>query len=1319
MDRRPLILIVLLFSMLSLFGQHRHLSEPSWNFTFTENRSQWPSHICYRSELPGGVLFLENQEFTYLFYDQASYRRLMRFKFNPGEASPAPDMHIPCHAFKVKLQGARGLNPLPDGKLPSVKHYFYGRKTFRSEGIRDYTRLSYPEVYPGIKLEMDGTDHQLKYTYVVHAGADPGQIRMQYTGADLKIRKGNLQIKTSVTTLLESAPIAWQILPDGSKKSVRCAFDLEDNVVGFRFPDGYDAAYPLIIDPTLIFSSYSGSPVDNWGYTATYDKKGYLYAGGVVFQFGYPHTTGAFQQTFGGGNSDIVISKYDTTGSYMVYSTYLGGSGAEVPTSLVVNNTNDLFILGSTGSADFPVTPNAFDTSFNGGTNYTLTSLHHYTNGSDIIIVRLSEDGSTLQASTYLGGSGNDGLNQSAPLKHNYADDPRGEINVDEAGNVFVSSSTWSADLPVSPGAFQSSPGGLQDACIFRMKGDLSQLDWCSYYGGSGLEAGYGINFDESGNVYFVGGTTSQNLPVTASALYQGFQGGLCDGFIARCNPAGSVLLSSGYYGSPLYDQVYFIDRNKSGAIFVFGQTNAQGQYFISNTNYNTPGGGQFISKLSPDLQTRIWSTAFGSGNGGPDISPTAFLVDLCDHIYISGWGSYGMNSFGGTNGLPVTADAFQTTTDSADYYFAVFNTDVSGLLYASFFGGTSHEHVDGGTSRFDKKGRIYQSVCAGCGGKDDFPTTPNALSQINGSMNCNNGVIKFDFAIPLSVADFIQPPTACAPYTVVFQNTSGSPAGSNPLYLWDFGDGGTSMLKNPTHTFLQTGTYSVRLIVSDTGSCNTADTMIRNVVVIADTNYNLPSLPLCNSQQQVQIGISPPPDPAIQYSWSPATALSNPNIPNPWANPSVTTQYTLIMSIANCADTIHQTVNVQNLNVEAGNDTLVCSTTLQLTASANADSLRFHWSSFPDFSDTLNPGLTDSSVWVNLPNQFNWFYVMAFNDICQTIDSVLVSYTFIVSPGAGEAPTCPDSCDGSASVSVNGAVLPVEYLWNNGAITPSIHGLCAGSYTVTVTDAANCKSVATILLEDPAPLTIAMTVEPVPCVDNCEGSIQCTISGGTAPYTYTWSHGAGTLNLENLCMGTYTLSVSDAHQCPALKTATVEVENIFMDVEITQSEDTIYSGQTVHLQVNGQQGWNYQWSPAGSLSSNLVPDPAASPQVSTTYFLTITDPSGCVFTDSVRIAVRESTCEFPYVFVPNAFTPNGDHKNDLLLVYGDHIVEMKLQIFDRWGELVFESSDPKKGWDGRHNGNPCEPSVYVYHLEVQCIDGMNANQKGNITLIR
>src|SRR5205823_745005 len=136
-------------------------------------------------------------------------------------------------------------------------------------------------------------------------------------------------------------------------------------------------------------------------------------------------------------------------------------------------------------------------------------------------------------------------------------------------------------------------------------------------------------------------------------------------------------------------------------------------------------------------LSSTFYSTVFGNGSAVPNISPTAFLVDTCENVYVAGWGrclSFGAFTYGDVTGMPVSANAYQSATDGCDFYFFVLNHDAQSLLYGSFFGGSLNlgEHVDGGTSRFDKNGIIYEAVCAGCGGFSDFPTTPGVVSNTN-----------------------------------------------------------------------------------------------------------------------------------------------------------------------------------------------------------------------------------------------------------------------------------------------------------------------------------------------------------------------------------------------------------------------------------------------------------------------------------------------------------------------------------------------------------------------------------------------------------
>ena len=233
----------------------------------------------------------------------------------------------------------------------------------------------------------------------------------------------------------ESKPLVYQLIK-GDTILIDCEYKINNNIVSFHLKSNYNKKHDLIIDP-IVFSTYSGSYSNNFGYSSTYDELGFLYSAGTAFDIGYPTTVGAYQTNFAGGSNmfvgfgtDIVISKYDTSGSFLVYSTYLGGSGDEVPHSLVCSR-GELYLLGTTGSNDFPISQGSFDPSFNGGLPFTPNGIGvTYNNGSDIIITKFNYSGSNLLGSTYFGGIYNDGLNTSNQLKFNYADEIRGEIDI-------------------------------------------------------------------------------------------------------------------------------------------------------------------------------------------------------------------------------------------------------------------------------------------------------------------------------------------------------------------------------------------------------------------------------------------------------------------------------------------------------------------------------------------------------------------------------------------------------------------------------------------------------------------------------------------------------------------------------------------------------------------------------------------------------------------------------------------------------------------------------------------------------------------------
>lgn len=822
-----------------------------------ENKGQWHSNVLYQTAFPSGYLYLENNRITYLLLEPSAHCH----PHNHGSLAACVEAPQKAHAFRVTYSGA---NPNPriikSRPSPDYSNYVYSQGRTASY-VRSYQSVTYENIYPNIDLVWyTDKNKQLKYDFICRPGSNPKDIILQYEGLDqILLLEDQLILQTSCGNLIESPPLAWQENADGNKTPVPCHYELlKGNRVAFRFPQKLDGKQTLVIDPALIFSTYSGAYTDNWGFTATYDIDGALYSGGISHAGGYPVSVGALQVNFGGSNnslndnnslwygSDIAIIKYSPDGTLRLWATYIGGGHNEQPHSMVTNRAKELYILGATRSTDFPVTPNAYQTENAGKI--------------DIVICKISEDGARLLASTYLGGGEDDGMNERSPnnpLYKFYADDARGEIILDDADNCYIASSSQSPDFPVTERALQKRLQGKQDACIFKLNRNLSELQFSTLWGGSQYDAGYALRQDSEKNIIVVGGANSADgFPINFNGWQKTYSGGTADGYVVKLSPNGDQAISASYIGTSQYDQIYLVDLDAAGNIYFTGQT--EGDFPIFNARYNVSAGSQFIVKIDKNLRAPIFSTRFGSGRASPDLTLSAFMVDLCENIYISGWGGLRRTentTFGSTRNLPVTPDAFQSNTDGADFYLAVFERNLQSLKYGTYFGGNrSEEHVDGGTSRFDKKGIVYQSVCAGCGRNNDFPTTPNSWSRANNSNNCNNGAFKLAFDIASTVvAEFdyeLSSQNGCAPYRLRLRNKSQGAA----AYIWHLGNGQTTGETNPEVTFSSPGVYTIKLVAINPNKCNQRDEVTQEIVVKGRITpaFNIVTNP-CNLSVQVE----------------------------------------------------------------------------------------------------------------------------------------------------------------------------------------------------------------------------------------------------------------------------------------------------------------------------------------------------------------------------------------------------------------------------------------------------------------------------------
>ena len=488
--------LVLCLALTSFTNQAKDLD-------FIKNLGQWNSKTKYKVNLQGGNLFIEDTELTYFFYDANTVHKLHELEHQQNEHTEHHDHLIDAYSFKVELLNANP-NALKNGinKKNEYNNYFIGnnREKWKSN-VPIYSGINYTSIYDGINLNLYSTDLNLKYDFVVSPHANPNKIKLQYKHTNnTKLVDGNLHINLGFNTIIEQKPYAYQDI-NGERIEIECHYNYEGNTLSFNFPNSYNKDYELVIDPVLIASTLSGSTITNYGHSATFDNQGNIYTGARNFGIGYPTTFGAFQMAFGGGGTDIAISKLSPDGSTLIWASYIGGNSSEYPHSMYVQNS-ELYVLGSSDSPNFPITENAFD-----NTN----------SSTDIVLSHLSEDGTSMIGSTFVGGSGNDGTNSSYS---NYGDTYRGEIIVDEDGNPFIASFTQSSNFPTTTGAYQTTNAGGQDGVIFKMNPDLSSMLWSTHLGGPLDDAAFGLRLDTYGDLYVTGSSGDSNFPSTTKQQY-------------------------------------------------------------------------------------------------------------------------------------------------------------------------------------------------------------------------------------------------------------------------------------------------------------------------------------------------------------------------------------------------------------------------------------------------------------------------------------------------------------------------------------------------------------------------------------------------------------------------------------------------------------------------------------------------------------------------------------------------------------------------------------------------------------------------------
>ncbi len=1339
---------------------HHHDHDHGNDLSFVQNKGQWESAVQYRASLGGlNSIFLEKGGFTYLFHDEKDTEKL----FDHNKRDREKLQSVRSHAYHVEFLNASQATLIPSQPRTEYNNYFLGNDPAKwASNVPLYDQVRYENLYPGIHLDAYDVDGYFKYDFVVEPGASTKNIALRYEGADrLKIKKGDLVIYTSVDQIIEHEPYAYQEIA-GKRTQVNCNYHLEGTTVTFDFPEGYNEQYPLIIDPTVVAATLSGTTNnENFGHSATYDFSGNIYVGAQSFGSGYPTTLGAFQQNFGGGVADIAVSKYNENGTQLVYASYIGGSGADLPHSLITDFDGQLYIYGSSDSNNYPTTSNAVQTTKGGRI--------------DIVISILNADGNSLVGSTYVGGSLDDGFNH-CEINASYGDDFRGEIMLDRERNVYIASQSSSNNFPTTTGAFDRTFNSVgtnganispaQDGVVFKLNNDLSNFFWSTYLGEDGADTAMGLRVDDNNNVYVTGTAAGANFPVPGGGFQSDYQGGDSDGYIVQISEDGSTIMNGTFWGTSRDDNSYFMDVDLEGDVHIYGIST--GSMPITQGVFSSVAGSrQFISSFTADLNTLVYSTVIGRGPNSTgtgvftefDFVPVAFMVDKCDNIYFSGYDAIG--------NLPLTNDFI--SSQGGTFYLGVLEPDASALSFATYYGAANH--VDGGTSRFDKSGVVYQGVCS-C--TNFIMNTNNNAWAESQSERCDIGVFKIDFDVPTVTAFAAVEPASsgCAPFAVDFDYTGKN----GTVFEWDFGNGVTSNAENPSTVFETAGTYEVRFVASNTGTCNEQDTFYMQINVLDNTS-SVVDTTVCGENDGVFVNATTT---NASYLWNDGVIDATRTI-----NQEGT--FWVDISISGCTSRDSFIVRFEpELEYSLGEDFSFCDVNaapldaarndlvtylwdngstnpvreintagsyniyVENAAGCNArDTIAINFGTTPEtdlgLPDTLcqgdarniiapnltgvavnytwNTGENSSQISVDQPGDY---IVILENNGCEFSDTLSIHYTEFDLAFDQTDVSCFDLCDGEATAVFSGEAPPFNLTWDTGSSDPDRVQLCEGSYTLTVTDQRGCVYENTLVITEPDLLEIATEIVDVTCAGDQNGIIQVSeISGGTGPFQIAFGNNDFQSNTiySDINGGTYEVVVRDANGCEQEEIVSV-YEPPFVTVDagpdqrIKLGEGTELEGQIFPLTNQ-----TYTWLPADSLECNSCLDSAVDPTRTTPYILSVTDTvSGCIIEDEVVISVDKDR----NIYIPNAFSPDNNGNNDIFQVYAGVGVReiLVLRVYDRWGEQVYEGTnispfDNKTGWDGYFRGQAMNPAVFVYYAEVLFVDNEIKEYAGDVTLLK
>lgn len=1169
----------------------------------------------------------------------------------------------------------------------------------------------------------------------------------------------------------------------------------------------------------LIWGTFLGGPNSTDNYHVTFDDNDNIFFVGEANNSFSPTAANTHLQSFPGsyyqstysaamGNHDLIIGKFNASG-VLVWHTLYGGDASDGLKSQMGNgsrviidpDTQDLLVIGGTNSSNFPVQ------SLTGAYNQSTPPANTDPNS-----------GSFWDFNSFILKFNNNGARQWGTY---WGDDPSGDLLYDGVFTgcekfIVSSRSENHTTIPLANG-YNQATGGQG----FLMQFDANfAAEWSSYVSEDMFEPT--IAHSSLDNRLYIGGSTfSESITTFDPGNGAYYDDTNDDPDVGTTSPAFII------YELDLNPQISGPATACTGqTISLSGSGTAAGSnpWVSSNTGIATVDNSGNVTGQSAGTTTITYTDNAGCSatysvtiNAGPTATASAVNTSVCegDNIQLTGntvgsatYSWTGPNGFTSSDEDPIISNAI--IGDAGTYSLVITSGGCSSASDDVVISVNANPTANAGV--------VNNTICAG----QDIELTGNTVSGATYSWTGPNGFTSSDedpvitgattsasgtYSLTITdngcssttsnVAVTVNPTpsvNASAVNTTICEGDNIELTGntvSGASYSWTGPNGFSSADEDPiitVATSADAGTYS--LIITQ-GSCSSAsDNVAISVSPVPTALAGALNNTVCEGEDIELTGNTVS---GGTYSWTGPNGFTSSD-EDPVISGSTTSNagnYSLVITVGSCSSTnsdISITVNeLPSLNA-SGTD-ISCfgenDGVATVTATGNGP-FSYSWSPSGGSSSTAsglgadsytvtvtdnNNCVSTETVTINEPSEIILTTSTTASQCTVDDGSATVSatggtgnYTYLWTPSSQTGPTatglgagsydievtddsgcsatetvnvpsvngpsvsiinavdvtCPGETTGSAEASVSGGTAPYSYTWTPSSQNTAVaSNLSAGSYSVQVTDDAGCVGSANVTINGPSPFDVSASVTNAGCGQN-NGEINITASGANGNFSYEWTPGTSTsTTLSSVSGGSYALTITDDQNCTFDTTIVVNATGGFAAI-VTPDAVTIEPGDAVNISttidpdVNGE---TYSWTPSEGLSCNDCPNPVATPDESTTYIVTIQTDDGCSETDTVQITVDDPCGE---VFVPTMFSPNNDGKNDELCTYGTACISsFEINIYNRWGEIVYRSNDPDMCWDGTYKNELMNTGVFAYKLTYVDQDGVQQNTSGNIQLIR